>query len=279
MNSNNIEKIFIEEEHLTPDQVAFQKKTAAIKKLEKEYEYLSISIKEAGNEFRNLIEPLETKHLNLAKQRVEVLEDIYLNRTLPKKTKKDLLEVIESECLGLLSVVEDVKLREIYENCSKRSYKEYLDHKEDYKKKIDDVLDHMFEKNRSNWEEPPVKKTKKQLEREAKAKAKEEAKKRSIKDIYKDLIKYFHPDKELDHEKKLEKEEISKQITSAYHKKNLLSLMELELNLLEFNKNRVKELAGEKLKLYNEILTEQKMKIESELYRLKSDNELIYRGM
>lgn len=55
--------------------------------------------------------------------------------------------------------------------------------------------------------------------------------------------------------------------------------MELELNLLEFNKNRVKELAGEKLKLYNEILTEQKIKIESELYMLKSNNELIYRGM
>lgn len=73
------------------------------------------------------------------------------------------------------------------------------------------------------------KKTDRQLAAEAKHKAAEEAVNKTAKQIYVDLIRHFHPDKEMDEQKRLEKTEIMKQITAAYDADDHLKLLELQM--------------------------------------------------
>ncbi len=111
--------------------------------------------------------------------------------------------------------------------------------------------------------------------KELKEKQKNELKHKSLREIYLNLIKNFHPDTEMNVALKLEKEEICKQITIAYDKKDLIELLNLEKKHSEHNQNT----SSNKIKLYLEMLEEQRKKLDNELWVLKTENEFIYKNM
>jgi len=81
----------------------------------------------------------------------------------------------------------------------------------------------------------------------------------SIRSIYISLVKKLHPDREPDEEEKIRKTEIVKQLTEAYEKKDLISLLLLQS---EHQLNKDKDLKD--LKAYNQILEEQVASLEEE---------------
>lgn len=81
----------------------------------------------------------------------------------------------------------------------------------------------------------------------------------SIRSIYISLVKKLHPDREPDETEKARKTEIVKQLTEAYEKKDLISLLLLQS---EHQLNKDKELKD--LKAYNQILEEQVASLEEE---------------
>jgi hypothetical protein len=99
----------------------------------------------------------------------------------------------------------------------------------------------------------PKKETKQQL----KQRLAKEVQEKSISSIYKTLVKALHPDLERDENKKKEKEEIMKKVTSAYQNKDLHTLLKLELEILLNEENDAAKLSNEKIKAYNELLREQ----------------------
>lgn len=111
----------------------------------------------------------------------------------------------------------------------------------------------------------PGKKTKKQLEKEEREKLLEEARTKNISTIYKQLAKAFHPDLELDPELKLQKEELMKQLTSAYDNNDLHTLLKLELSWVQKEENNPDKLSDAKLSIYNEVLKEQVQELENEM--------------
>ncbi|WP_300601498.1 hypothetical protein [Niabella sp.] len=114
-------------------------------------------------------------------------------------------------------------------------------------------------------EKPTGKKTKKQLEREEKERQAEAAKSKNISSIYKQLAKIFHPDLEPDPGLKLQKEELMKQLTTAYENNDLHTLLRLELQWVQNEEAADNRLTDEKLSVYNEIMKEQVLNLENEI--------------
>lgn len=112
----------------------------------------------------------------------------------------------------------------------------------------------------------PKKKTKAELKREELQKQKEELKNKSLRSIYLALAKVLHPDIETDIDKKLEKEELMKQVTVAYENKDLTTLLKLEMQWIYNEKNT--ELSAEKLKVYIEVMREQANELETQKYTI-----------
>ena len=111
------------------------------------------------------------------------------------------------------------------------------------------------------------KKTKRQLTMEARAEEMEKARNRSLSAIYKQLARSFHPDLEQDETLKKEKEELMKQLTSAYEAQDLHTLLKLEAQWLSSNSANIQSLTEEKLSIYNAVLKEQVAELEVEYHR------------
>ncbi|MBO9698854.1 MAG: J domain-containing protein [Sporocytophaga sp.] len=272
-------------ESLSKEQNAFNKKVKEIKSLKKELEELSAALDVAQREYQKKVIPLQNDFFGLTKERLRILSDYYWNEKLSKALKKDLLEVLIAECQSLTiygGADDEVQkwLEEFETQLGAGSIedlrKEEAAFDEAFNKFFDDYLGKDEEKGFEGDRGPHNSGQKKKAAKQA---AKEEVRKRSIKEIYRGLIKVFHPDKELDEAAKIEKEEISKEITEAYKKNDLLALLEFETSLLISDKARIKEIADDKLKIYNEVLLEQKKDLENRLYLLKSKNEIVYKGM
>ncbi len=119
------------------------------------------------------------------------------------------------------------------------------------------------------------KKTKKQLEKEAREKEIEELKGKSLSTIYKSLAKILHPDLEQDAVKKLQKEEWMKKLTVAYEKKDLKTLLEIELEWAKGETDRIQSLTRDKLDLYNEMLRSQVQEMELQAATVYNDNKYV----
>jgi hypothetical protein len=112
---------------------------------------------------------------------------------------------------------------------------------------------------------PQRKKTKKQLAQEERERHVEEAKNKSIATIYKQLARTFHPDLEQDPALKVQKEDLMKQLTTAYEKGDLHTLLRLELEWIQKEENNLEQLSAEKLSIYNQMLKEQVAELQMDI--------------
>ena len=117
--------------------------------------------------------------------------------------------------------------------------------------------------------------TKKQLEAQAKKeqleKEKQALKQKSISGIYKQLAKIFHPDLEPDPEKRIEKQALMQELTAAYQTKDLHTLLRLELAYISKEESHIEQLAEDRLRVYNEVLSDQIQDLNARITDLKYD--------
>lgn len=111
-------------------------------------------------------------------------------------------------------------------------------------------------------------KSDKLLKKEAAKRAEEELKQRSIRTIYIALAKVVHPDNESDETLKAEKEEVMKQVTVAYEKHDLQTLLALEMEWIHQTMENLQQLTDEKLQLYLAVLKQQVEDLEKEKIEL-----------
>jgi hypothetical protein len=100
---------------------------------------------------------------------------------------------------------------------------------------------------------------------EEKRKDAERAVKKTARQVYLDLVRHFHPDKEPDEVKRVEKTEVMKEITSAFEADDHLKLIELQMNLLANRENIVTGFDDAQLKFFNKTLQQQVNELELEL--------------
>lgn len=85
----------------------------------------------------------------------------------------------------------------------------------------------------------------------------EEAKQRDLKSLYKQLAKVLHPDLEPEPERRLQKEEWMKRLTSAYASDDLRELLAIEMEWMGAESSNLATATDEKLKVYAKVLQDQ----------------------
>jgi hypothetical protein len=109
------------------------------------------------------------------------------------------------------------------------------------------------------------KKTAKQLEKEAQLKEEDQNVSKSIQEVYRKLVSSLHPDREPDEEERERKTKIMQEVNVAYNKKDLLRLLELQLELEQIDEAHLNNIAEDRLKYFNKILKEQLRELQQEV--------------
>ena len=112
-------------------------------------------------------------------------------------------------------------------------------------------------------------KTQKQLEREAKAKLESERTSQSIREVYRKLVSSLHPDREPDAADRARKTALMQRVNQAYDKKDLLKLLELQLELEHIHASSIAGLSEDRLKHFNKVLKEQLAELEQEIEQIE----------
>lgn len=111
-------------------------------------------------------------------------------------------------------------------------------------------------------------KTKRELRDEERFRRAEEARKISIGSIYRQLAKALHPDLEKDPDSRQRKSALMQELTAAYAKQDLHTLLRLQLEWIHGEGAGVARLTDERLDAYNLVLQEQMAQLELELAEL-----------
>lgn len=92
---------------------------------------------------------------------------------------------------------------------------------------------------------------------------------RALRDIYRKLVSELHPDREQDPQRQAQLTDLMQQANLAYDKKDLLSLLKLQMQIEQVNPQVLAEIAQERLDSYNHVLREQIKGLQHELLLLK----------
>jgi len=111
----------------------------------------------------------------------------------------------------------------------------------------------------------PRKKSARQLANEARRAEADRAASKSVQDVYRELARALHPDREQDPAAQARKTEAMREVNAAYEAKDLLRLLELQLQLDEVDASRVESIAEERLRHYNRVLEQQARQLADEL--------------
>lgn len=88
----------------------------------------------------------------------------------------------------------------------------------------------------------------------------------AVRAVYRDLVKALHPDRERDEAEKTRKTALLQQVTAAYERNELLTLLRLQLELNGLDPAHLETLADAQLVPYNQLLREQVRELEQTLF-------------
>jgi hypothetical protein len=145
-----------------------------------------------------------------------------------------------------------------------------------------DSVDDLFERAREQFREKQQaeqqadeerhsqrKKTAREIEREARADADAKRVSQSVREVYRKLVSELHPDRETDPQERARKTELMQRINQAYGKRNLLQLLELQLELEHIDEQYLAGLDTERLRHFNAVLREQIAELKQELVAME----------
>ena len=113
-----------------------------------------------------------------------------------------------------------------------------------------------------------------QRKREAEAQRKREAEAQqatqSVREVFRKLASALHPDRETDPAQRQAKTALMQQANQAYQSGDLLTLLELQLQVEQIDAGRIAQADPQRLKHYNKVLAEQLGEINAECVHLES---------
>ncbi len=112
-------------------------------------------------------------------------------------------------------------------------------------------------------------KTRKQQDREAKAKLEAQRTSQSVREVYRKLVSSLHPDREPDAAERTRKTVLMQRVNQAYDKRDLLKLLELQLELEHIDASSIAGLSEDRLKHFNKVLREQLAELEQEITQVE----------
>ncbi len=117
---------------------------------------------------------------------------------------------------------------------------------------------------------PAKKKTKRQLQNETRQQEEEALASQSVREVYRKLVAALHPDREPDEQERKRKTELMQRVNTAYGKKDLLLLLELQLEIEQIDPEHLSNIADSRLKYFNKILAGQLAELKQETEHIEN---------
>ena len=236
-------------------------------------------------------EPLYADYRTQEIRRLRVLDEALGNPLFKKREKEKLRHLICENAAALIAGDDDDELKELYNRHSGSDIDEEMRQHDAHaeaavKSMMGEILgmdlsqhDLSSPEQLTEFIEAQVKaadaerearranrkKTKRQQALDAKRAEEESSIKQSIQEIYRKLAARLHPDREPDPAERERKTELMKQANQAYERKDLLQLLELQLQAEHIDQSHIDRLSEERLKSYNQILKEQSEELQKEI--------------
>lgn len=86
----------------------------------------------------------------------------------------------------------------------------------------------------------------------------------SMREIYRKLASALHPDRETDLQQREAKTALMQRVNQAYEAQDLLTLLELQLEVEQIDKDHIANVSEQRLKHYNKVLSEQLAELKAE---------------
>jgi hypothetical protein len=235
---------------------------------------------------------------------VHLLDQTYTNKALTKTDRAKIADIICSVVEDLIAEGGDEELKSLYNKYSDSDFDakkggindtvKYMmesmlgvDLNEDFdlnapEKIVEEVGEKMRQKQihqekiqqESEARRSKRKKSAKELAKEARQQEEEQNISQSIRDVFRKLASALHPDREQDAAERSRKTALMQRVNVAYRNKDLLQLLELQLEVEQIDQTMINSISEERLKHYNKILTEQSSELQFEI----NDAELSFRA-
>ncbi|MGV8893536.1 MAG: molecular chaperone DnaJ [Burkholderiaceae bacterium] len=251
--------------------------------------------KHAG-EFAPLLETYDQHRAQL----VALFDRAYHDKIFSKTDREKLADIISHIASELLAQKDDLELKSLFNKYNENDFDTQSDEvKADVKAMMGEMfgieiegdidlndpeamLRMMAEKAQKEHEAQEAiqqtqaskrKKSAKQLAKEAKLEEEEKNISQSIREVFRKLASALHPDREQDATEHKRKTDLMQRVNVAYGNKDLLQLLELQLEVEQIDQSMINTISEDRLKHYNQILTEQSSELEFEV----AQNELAFR--
>jgi hypothetical protein len=109
------------------------------------------------------------------------------------------------------------------------------------------------------------KKSARETEKEARLQAEEQHVSQSIREVFRKLASALHPDREQDPAEHQRKTVLMQKVNVAYGNRDLLQLLELQLELEQIDQNAMNAVSEDRLKHYITVLAEQSAELQQEI--------------
>ena len=228
-------------------------------------ELVRLCDKAAGERAFNKNDKKKLKNIicTIAGELVFESDDEDLKRIYNKHSGGDIDTELEEEKSAIKAMMEDILGVELDDDIDFSSSESIM--ASVGKKMCQKLEDEEQARQNSHKQNAKRKKSAKAIAKEAEKQAEAQSISQSIREVYRKLASALHPDKERDALERDRKTALMQRVNIAYNNKDLLQLLELQLEVEQIDQAAVNTIAEDKLKHYNKILTEQSKELRMEV--------------
>jgi hypothetical protein len=209
-------------------------------------------------------QPLMRNYHGLVAQLVRLLDDAYSAKGLSRHDQEKISHII---CSVSAAIVGDSDAADLKRICQMHGGVDPAEAQQS------DAEEPGQEANAGYGREHAGKRRKsaKAAAREAKQQEELQNASQSVREVYRKLASALHPDREQDPAERVRKTVLMQRVNIAYDKKDLLGLLELQLEIEQIDQSRINSLSEQHLQHYSKVLTEQSAELRDEIAGLEAD--------
>ncbi|HDR9055422.1 TPA: J domain-containing protein [Burkholderia vietnamiensis] len=253
--------------------------------------------------FVDALLPLERESTALRTRLIHLLDDAFLRSGLSKAEQRMLSDLIADMARDVLDAADDATLQRVYDRhhasgpagraaaepqpasapAPGADTADDLDalSPDELAQRLQAELDAQFERDMAahaarEAQRAKRRKTPKQTAAQARAEAEQTESSKSIREIYRKLASALHPDRATDPHDQERKTALMQRVNHAYAKRNLLQLLELQLEIEQIDRHAIAGLGEARLTRYNGILDEQLRELDREIEHVENDFRRTY---
>ncbi|AMP01325.1 hypothetical protein CAter282_3536 [Collimonas arenae] len=276
MKKTDTKALNVVEQHgqasLSPAQKSFN---ALLKKLETERQLLAAwqqMIPLHQQHYVSQYQPLMRSYHRLLAQLVRLLDDAYSVRGLSRHDQEKISHIICSVGTVIIGDSDAADLKRIYRMHGGADVDAAEGPQDDFEASEQEAdSDRHASTEYAREHASKRKKSAKAAAKEAKQQEELQNASQSVREVYRKLASALHPDREQDPLERLRKTALMQRVNIAYDKKDLLGLLELQLEIEQIDQSRINSLSEQHLRHYSKVLTEQSAELRDEIAGLEAE--------